>query len=205
MLDLGQPEARAPQQHLAAVCEPLGERLRQAHHLGDAALHQHVHVERNAAFKLGELEQRFHHDLGIDRARARLEHDADVLGRFIAHVGDERQLLLVDQLGDALDQPALLHHPGNLGDHDEICAAAGFLLVPARAHPKRAAAGRIGFRNCFARVDHQPAAREIRAGNEFQERPAARVRIVDQEQRRVAQLGRIVRWDSGRHADRDAL
>ena len=54
---------------------------------------QHVHVERNAAFELGELEQRFHQQLGIDRARARLEHEADVLGRFVAHVGEQRQLL----------------------------------------------------------------------------------------------------------------
>jgi hypothetical protein len=40
----------------------------------------------------------------IDRAGARLDHQADVLGGFVAHVGDQRQLLLVEQLGDALDQ-----------------------------------------------------------------------------------------------------
>ena len=34
---------------------------------------------------------------------------------------------------------------------------------------------------------------------------AARLRIVDQEQRGVAQFGRVVRRDRGRHADRDAL
>ena len=66
---------------------------------------QHVHVERNAALELGELEQALHHQRRIDRARARLDHEADVLGGFVAHVGDQRQLLLVEQLGDALDQP----------------------------------------------------------------------------------------------------
>ena len=69
------------------------QRFREADHLGDAALDQHVHVERNAALELGELEQRFHQQLGIDRARARLDHEADVLGRLVAHVGDQRQLL----------------------------------------------------------------------------------------------------------------
>ena len=39
----------------------------------------------------------------------------------------------------------------------------------------------------------------------FQQRALARVRIVDQEQRGVAQLGGVVRRDRGRHADRDAL
>ena len=47
------------------------------------------------------LNSDLHQQLGIDRARARLDHEADVLGGFVAHVGDQRQLLLVEQLGDA--------------------------------------------------------------------------------------------------------
>ena len=42
-------------------------------------------------------------------------------------------------------------------------------------------------------------------GTYFSSVSAARVRIVDQVQRGVAQLGGIVRRDRGRHADRDAL
>ena len=38
----------------------------------------------------------------------------------------------------------------------------------------------------------------------FKQRLGARVRIVDQEQRGVAQLGGVVRRDVGRHADGDA-
>ena len=64
------------------------------------------------------LNSDFHQQLGVDRAGARLDHDADVLGRFVAHVGQQRQLLLVEQLGELLDQPALLHQPGNFGDDD---------------------------------------------------------------------------------------
>ena len=77
---------------------------------GIAAAHQHVHVERHAAFQLGELEQALHHQRRIDAARARLEHEAHILGEFVAHVGDQRQLLLVDQLGDA-SRPAASSAP----------------------------------------------------------------------------------------------
>ena len=62
---------------------------------------QHVHVERNAALQLGELEQRLHQQRRIDvRARGsitRRTSSADL----VAHVGEQRQLLLVEQLGDA--------------------------------------------------------------------------------------------------------
>ena len=81
VLDLAEPVARAPQQHLAPVVEPFAQRLGEADDLGDAAAHQHVHVERDAAFELGELEQALHQQRRIDAARARLEHEADVLGR----------------------------------------------------------------------------------------------------------------------------
>ena len=205
MLDLRQPELGAAHQHLAAVIEPLAQGLGEADHLRDAALHQHVHVERNAAFQLGELEQRFHQQLGIDGARARLDDEAHILGQFVAHVVDQRQLLLVEEFGDLLDQARLLHQPGNFGDDDLIGAAAALFLLPARAHAERAAAGGVGFGDRRRLVDDDAAGREIRALDEFQQRAAARIRVVDQMQRGVAQLGRIVRRDRRRHADRDAL
>ncbi len=142
---------------------------------------------------------------GVDRTRARLDNEPHVLGGLIAHVGDERQLSLVDQLGDFLHQPRLLHQPGNFGDDDRVGAAPGLLLVPARAHAERAAPGRIGFGDRFPAVDDEPAGGKIRAGDELQQRAASRLGIVDQMQRGVAQLGRVVRRDRGRHADRNSL
>jgi hypothetical protein len=185
--------------------EPFAQRLGKADDPGDAAAHQHVHVERDAAFELGELEQALHHQRRIDAARARLEHQPDVFGRFVAHVGDQRQFLFVDQFGDALDQAHLLHLPGNFGDHDQISAAAGVFGLPARAQPERAAPGGVGFRDRLRRIDDHAAGRKIRAGHVLQQRAAARVRRLDEMQRRVAQLGDVVRRDCGRHADRDAL
>ncbi len=124
---------------------------------------------------------------------------------FIAHVGDQRQLLLVEQFGDALDQARLLHQPRNFGDHHHPGAAPEFFLRPARAHAERAAPGRIGLGDFGARIDDQAAGREIRTGHEFQQRLGARVRIVDQVQGGIEQFGGVMRRDRGRHADRDAL
>ena len=205
MLDFGLPVLGTAHQHVAAVVEPFAQDLGEAEHLRDAALHQHVHVERDAAFQLGELEQRFHQQFGIHRARARLDHQPQVLGRFIAHVGDQRQLLFVDQFGELFHQPRLLHQPGNFGDHDGVGAAAEIFFLPARAHAERAAAGGIGLGDFRRLVDNDAAGREIRSLDVFEQRAAARLRVVDQEQRGVAQLGRVVRRDRGRHADGDAL
>ena len=167
MLDLIEPVARAPQQHLAPVRQPFAQRFGKADDFGDAAAHQHVHVERHAAFELGELEQALHQQRRIDAARARLEHEPHVFRGFVAHVGEERQLLLVHQFGDALDQPHLLHLPGDLGDHHLIGAAPGILGLPARAQPERAAPGRVGLGDGLGRIDDDAAGREIGTGHDI--------------------------------------
>ena len=145
LLDLAQAERRAPQQHDAAVVEPLRQRFaaatRRAASIPSTSTFMFI---GKARLELGQTEQRFHHHGGIDRAGARLDDDADVLGRFVADVGDQRQLLVVEQLGDLLDQPRLLHAVGNLGDDGIPHAAAALLLDPAGAQAKRAAAGAVG-------------------------------------------------------------
>src|SRR5262249_48778440 len=104
VLNLAEPITRAAQENLAPLRAPFVDRLRKPDHLRYTAAHQYVHVQRYAAFKLGKLEQALHHQRRIDAARARLEHQSHILGGFVAHVGDERQLFFVDQLGDALDE-----------------------------------------------------------------------------------------------------
>ena len=131
-------------------------------------------------------EQHLHQHRRVDGARARLQHDADVLGALVAHVGEDRDLLGVDQLGDALDQLALLHLVGDLGDDDLPRAAAEILDRPARAQPERAAAGAVGLLDRGARLDDDPAGREVRALHEVEQRLVARVRRLDQVQAGVA-------------------
>ena len=123
----------------------------------------------------------------------------------VAHIGEKRQLLLIDQFGDALDQAHLLHLPRNLGDDDVVGAPSGILGFPARPQTEGTASRRIGFRNDLRRIDNKAARRKIGTGHIFEKRLAARVRLLDQVERGVAQFGGIVRRNRCRHADRDAL
>ena len=123
----------------------------------------------------------------------------------VADVGDQRQLLVVDELGELLDEARLLHQPGDFRDHHLPGAAAALLLGPPGPHPERAAAGGIGFRDFRGRIDDHAAGREVRTGDEFDEVAALRIGVIDEMERGVAQLRRVVRRDRGRHADRDAL
>src|SRR5262249_47943151 len=154
--------------------------LRQTDDLGDASLHQDVHVERNAAFEFAELEQRLHQQPGVRCTRARLDHQPDVACRFIANIGDERQLFLGDELGELFHQPTLLHQPGNLGDDDEVSPATRVFLMPTGPYPERPATGGVGLRDRGGRIDDDAAGRKIRAGYVFQECPAPSVGRVDQ-------------------------
>ena len=77
------------------MVEPFAQGLGEPDHARDETAHQDVHVEGNAGFELGEPEHRFHEDHRIDAARARLQHDTDVFRRFVAHVRQQRQLLLL--------------------------------------------------------------------------------------------------------------
>ena len=202
--DLLQPEVGAADQHLAAVRQPLVQHLAEAHHPGHDALRQDVEVERDARLEIGQPEQRLHHQRRIDRAALRLDDDADVLGQLVADVGDQRQLLGLHQLGDLLDQPRLLHLVGDFGDDDRPGAAPLVLLRPAGAHAERAAPGPVGLDDVRFRLDDDAAGREIRPLDEVDQRVDARLRRLDQMQRRVAELGDVVRRDVGRHADGDA-
>jgi len=205
MLDLFLAIVGAAQQHVAQMVEPFAQAFGEAEHLGDATLHQHVEVQRYPAFQLGQPEQRFHQQFRIDRTGFRLDHKADVFGGFIPDVADQRQLLVVEQFGDLLDQPRLLHQPRNLGDDDHPGAARALFLAPSGAGAERATPGHVGLGNALLGIDDDAAGREIRTLHPFQQRLRLRLGLVDQVQRRIAKLGGVVRRDRGRHADRDAL
>src|SRR5262249_39696521 len=152
-----------------------------------------------------QLEQGFHEQPGINRTRARFDHKPDVTSRFVAHIGNERQLLLVDEFGEPFYQPAFLHQPGDLSDDDEVSAATGLFLVPARPDPKRPAPGGIGLSDSGGRINDDTSGRKIGTGHVFQQRAASGIGCIDQVKGRVAELRRIVGWDRCRHPNRDAL
>ena len=187
------------------MVEPLPERFAERHHPRRHAVDEHVHVDRDPRLELGQPEQGFHQRLGLDRAGARLKHDPHVVGRLVAHVGEQRQLALVEQVRDLFDQPRLLDPVGNLADDRDPAAAAGILLRPARAQTEGAATGAVGVDDRGLGVDDDAAGREVRTRHELGHRFGVGARVGDEVERRVAEFGDVVRRDRGRHADRDAL
>lgn len=202
--DLAQPMPRASFQHHELMLDPGLQRAAQRHHPRRAILVEHVEVQADPRLQIGKAEQSVHQHLRIDRAAARLQHDAHLGIRFVAHVGQDREFLVVDQAGDLFDQLALLHAVGNLADNHLPSAALLTLDYPTRAHPEAAAPGGVAFRDHRCRIDHQPAGRKIRTLHIVQHRHVGCVGLVDQHDRGIEQFGGIMRRDTGGHADCDA-
>ena len=203
-VDLRQPVFGAALQHHVAVVEEGLQHFLEVHHARRVVGVEHVHVEREARLELGVAEQRFHQHLGVDGLGFRLEHDAHVLIRFVAHVGEQRQLLGLQQFGDLLDQLRLLHLIGDLGDDDLPHAARQFLDRPLGAHAHRTATRLVGLHQRLAAFHEDAARGEVRPRHQVDERGYARVGRLDQMQKCVADLDDVVRRDVRRHADRDA-
>ena len=185
------------------MVEKRPQNLLQRTDLRRPAVDQHVHVHREARLEIAVAEQHLHHHRRIDIPRARLQHDPHVLGALVAHIRQNRNLLGVDQIGQPLDQLALLHLIGDLRDHDLPGPAPQILDRPARAQPEPALAGAVGLLDARALLDDDPAGREIRPLDVVEQRLVARVRRLDQMQAGPHQLVDVVRRDVGRHADRD--
>jgi len=186
------------------VVEEGAQHLAQPADLGRAAVDQHVHVEREADLQIRDAHQHAHHLFGIDVLRARLQHDAHVVGGFVAHVGQQRHLLELDHLGQLLDQLGLGDLVGDLGHHHLPGAAGQFLDLPAGAQAKGAAAGAVGVEDRGARFDDHPAGGKIGAGDQRHQLLVGQVGVPDQRLAALHQLVEVVRRDVGRHADGDA-
>ena len=107
VVDLADPHLAPADEHLELEGEPRGERLLEAHHARRARRIEHVEVEREADFEIRQAIQALEQQLGIDGPRPRLEDQPDLLVAFVLHVGEDRQLLVGDELGDLLDQLGL--------------------------------------------------------------------------------------------------
>ena len=77
-----------------------------------------------------------HHQRRVGAA-LELEDDAHVVGRFVAHVEQYRQLLVDDHLGDALDQRRLRHAVRDRRDHDAVAALLLALGLSVFHSPRR--------------------------------------------------------------------
>ena len=122
-----------------------------------------VHAERRLHRRV--LVELVEHDLR-ERVALELDHEAHAVAvGLVAQVGDLGDLLVVDEVGDLLDQPAvaaLLHRVGQLGDDERLLALRQRLDVRARLHAHAAAAGLVGVADALPAED-DAAGREVGA------------------------------------------
>ena len=91
-------------------------------------LHQRQHVGAEVVLQRRELEQVVQHHLGVG-ITAQFDHDPHAIAvGFIADIRDPLQLLVVNQLGDPLNQRGLVGLEGQFGDDHRIAIGAALHL-----------------------------------------------------------------------------
>ena len=140
----------------------------------------------------------------IDRARLRFDDNADVFGRLIPHIGEQRKLLLVKSSAIfSISRDFCTSHGISVTTMTQLPRPASS-LVHARAR------GRSRARSCrlprsIGCIDDDAACREIGPCNQFQQAFRTSRYGADQIERRVAKLRRIVGRNRCGHADGNAL
>ena len=213
---LAEVELGPPPDDLLAVVDVVLEHAAQRQRLRlPVDQRQHVHVERE--LHRGVLEQVVQH---LVRVGVALDLDVDahpVAVRLVAQVGDAVDPLVLDEVGDLLEQGRLVHLVRQLGDDDRDPVAADLLERDLGAHHDPAAAVGVHLAD---RVDRLPlagqdvallleaedraAGREVRAEHELAQVVGRELGVVDEGDRGVDDLAEVVRRDVGGHADGDA-
>ena len=99
----------------------------EGHHLGDA-VHQGQKDDAEGGLHLGVLVEAVQDHVGHGASRLQLDDDPHpVPVRLVPQVADGGDLLLLREGGDLLDEARLVHHEGDLFDHDPVRSVVVFL------------------------------------------------------------------------------
>ena len=193
-----QQERSAPPDHVHAVVNEIFDRLHQPHLFRLAMSHsQENHAE--VFLHLGVLKELVENDLRFAPA-FQFDYDPHSIAiGFVANVGDVFDGLVVNQLGDALDEVPLIHLIRDFGDDDGLAVLSNVLNRRFGAHYEAATAVLVGLENAGFAVD-DAVSWEVRPLHDLQEFRQRGLRIVDQHDRGIHDLGQIVRRDVRRHS-----
>jgi hypothetical protein len=196
-------EDAAAGDHLAPVAQEGIEHLEQRQQ-PRLAVQQRDHVDAEHRLQRRLRVEVVQYDLG-HLAALELDHDAHaVLVRLVAQLRYAVDLLVAHQVGDALEQPRLVHLVGQLGHDDGLAAAlVQFLEARARAHREAAAAALVGRGDLLRTVDDAGGG-EVRTRHVLHQAGERDRRIIQQRHAGIDDLAEIVRRDVGGHADGDA-
>ena len=140
------------------------------------------------------------HDLGVG-VLFYLDDDAHAVAvGLVAQAGDALEALVAHLVGDVLDELALVDLVGQLGDDDAEAVVAVFLYLGARPDDDLAAAGGVGGADAAAAHDDALGG-EIGAFDILHKVGQARVRVIEDADAGVDDLGKVVRRDIRGHAD----
>ena len=202
---LGQLELGPPDDDLALVADVGLDRLAQRQRPGHA-VDERDHVDAERRLHRRVLVELVEHDLG-DGVALELDDQAHpALVGVVLDVGDPVELLLLDQVGDLLDEPAvaaLLDHVGQLGDHDGLLALLERLDVRAGLEPHAPATAGVGLADP-GHPEDDSAGREVGALDVLHQPLDVDVGVLDEGGDGPDRLAQVVRGDVRRHADGDS-
>ncbi len=131
-------------------------------------------------------------------------HDAHAVAvGFVADIGDAFDFFGLNELGDTLNQPGLVHLERDFRDDDAFAILARLLDGGLGAHDERTAAGLVRLQDAVAAGD-VAAGGKIGAGQNFHYVFERGVRLFDEQDGGFNHFAQIVRWNVRRHADGDA-
>ena len=158
---------------------------------------------RNGILKLRVGEQLIEDDLRV-RVTADIDHNLHAFTRgMVLNIRDALHALILDEICHGLDQTRLVNHVRNLGDDNLALSVRQINDLGLCANLDLAAAGCISCTDAAAAHDNA-AGREVRALDKLTDLVHLGFRMVDDIAGAVDDLGKIMRRDVGRHADRDA-
>ena len=193
----------APDNNIFLVQDVVVEYLLQAQHARHAVDQRKVD-DAEAGLQLRVLVELVEHNLRL-LAALEVDDDAHTLAvGFIVETGDLRELLLLDQLGDLLDELGLVDLVGNLGHDNAVLPALILFHVGFRADGYGATTRGVGV--AYALRAHDGRARgKVRAGDVLHELVEFDIGVVHDGDGRIDCLHQVVGRHVGGHADGNAL
>src|SRR5580658_463366 len=188
----------APADHFHAVLDEALDAIDQAQ-LARLPVDDGKHDHAEADLQLRVLIKVVENDFGLLTA-FQLEHDARAVAvALVADFGNAFDLLFVHQRGGVLDQARLVYLIGNLGNDDVLAILAAALDGGLGADLELAAAFGERVDDALAAED-EAARRKIGTGNHLQDFGERCLRILNERDGGVDDLGEVVRRNVGGHA-----
>ena len=199
-LDALETMGKTPPHRIATEAQPLAQNAVEAAHAGSAVDTDHVEVDAIAALEIRRCEEMTHQSVAIDAIRARHDYQARriLVIRFIAQIGDHRQLLGLHLLGD-LFQDLRARGLERQSRHHDVT----LLELPNGPEPQTSSPRGVELSDLRGGGNDFSIRREIRPFDNLAELRERGLGRFEQTDGRRHDLAKVVRGDVRGHADRD--